>query len=311
MGNLSTLGAGVGTAVAPGIGTAIGGIAGGLGEVLGGLFGGGDDEQKKAAAAIARLQQIYGNLTPATAEALMRAGQAGNAAGVDPAGQQAMADALAHLQGVYQSGGMTEADRLAQEQATQAANQNEASQRGAIMQEMASRGQAGGGAELAARLASQQQTANAAHMAGSSSAQAAQARALAAMAESGQLGGQMTAAAQRAAAARDAMAQFNASQRLGAQGMAWDQQMQKAQGLAGGAAAEAGYYGGEAQRQREKAAGIGRAAGQTVGAGIAGWSMLPGKEKPAEYPGGANENTQGYYVADPTQMPRAKYPWEG
>jgi hypothetical protein len=81
----------------------------------------------------------------------------------------------------------------------------------------------------------------------------------------------MTAAAQRAAEAKNAMAQFNASQRLGAQGMSWDQQMQKAQGLAGGAGAEAGYYAGEAQRQRAKAAGIGRGVGSAVGGAVDYW----------------------------------------
>ena len=126
-------------------------------------------------------QQLQGTDQAATATAAQQAPS--NMAGVNTDAQSLAAQraALAQLANVGTNGGMTDADR-AQLQAT--INQTNAAadqQRQAQVQQLQMQGNAGTGAELAARLAGGQQMADANATAGAGVAESAQARALAAI----------------------------------------------------------------------------------------------------------------------------------
>lgn len=225
-----------------GLGDFIGSLGGlgALGEMAGGIFGGSGDAKRQRQI----LEQALAELKGTNAEA------GGSAYTSDPE----MLAALAAMRKGYEQGGMTQADKLAQQQAMQESARAERGREGALMQNMAARGMGGGGAELAARLANQQQATDAQWGAGAHQAGLAQQRAL----ES--LRGWSGLASQRAGA-RDAIAQFNASQRLNKAGM-----------VAGQANKNASYYGSEAERKRKQGAAIGGMAGS----GLAGLTGLPG-----------------------------------
>ena len=89
--------------------------------------------------------------------------------------------ALARLADIGTSGGMTDADRAQLQSTINQTNAAAAQQRAAQIQQLQMQGNAGTGAELAARLSGGQQTANAQAAAGADIAQSAQARALAAI----------------------------------------------------------------------------------------------------------------------------------
>lgn len=133
----------------------------------------------------------------------------------DPAMRQVQLNALSKLQEVGNAGGR-DAQFLAEQSRLETdINTNLKGQQDAIMQNLATRGMAGGGSELVARQMAAQGAANQqAQMAMEAKAQAQQ-RALQALMQSGQLGGQMQAqdfAQQSAKAqAQDAIAKFNAA----------------------------------------------------------------------------------------------------
>lgn len=161
----------------------------------------------------------------------------------DPALRQAQLNALAKLQEVGAAGGRDAQFLAEQSQLESDINRNLRGQQEAIMQNLATRGAAGGGQELVARQMSAQDAANRqAQMAMDAKAQAQQ-RALQALMQSGQLGGQMQAqdfgqAAQKAQAA-DAIARFNAanqqdvmSRNIGAKNQAQQYNVGTAQNIA-------------------------------------------------------------------------------
>lgn len=226
----------------------LGDILGGVGGFVGGLIGNSEasGEQEKARKAFEDALAAWQQLNP----------EAGASAvgSLDPAARNAQMDALAHMQQVYQQGGLTTQDRVAQEQAMLAAAQQERAQRGAIQQQMAARGQAGGGAELAGMLSGQQGSAMASHMAGQQAAASAQQRALEAMMESGQMGGMVRGQDLQKAQAQDLMSRFNAAQRT-----------TKVGGIAGAQTNLGGYYGGDAQRVRNQYTGMGQGLGTALG----------------------------------------------
>jgi len=200
----------------------------------GGLLGTGTDMLKNAGNALngitapdltmlipqLRLQVMQGSMTPAQAAAAVQ--EASNMANVktDQGSLQGQRDALSKLATIGNNGGMTEADRAALNATMDQTNANTAQQRAAQIQQMQMQGNAGTGAELAARLSGVQGGANSNAMAGASTAQAAQARALQAI-QSGLQGNaalntqQFSQEAQKAQAA-DAVNQFNAQARQAA-----------------------------------------------------------------------------------------------
>jgi hypothetical protein len=245
----------------------LGDILGGLGGAVGGLFGG-NDETEAARKAYQQALDAFKGLSPDQIDTLLQQSQTGASAfeSQDPTAMKAQLDALGHMQDVYRTGGMTMQDRVAQEEATQQANQNDAMRSGALRQEMAARGQGGGGAEIAARLAGAGSAANAAHMAGAHAAADAANRALSAMTGAGALGGQVSGLQNQQSAARDAMARFNASQRSDAYQQRWGETMDKARGVAGAAQGQGSFETDQAAKERAKYAGLGRAVGGAVGA---------------------------------------------
>lgn len=264
-------GAGAGAAFGP-YGAIIGGVGGGL---VGALSDDGPD-----------LQAIYGDLDIPTVEKLIAAGRLNGTAydqiREDPATREAQMRALAYLQNVGSAGGMDLQSRAAQDQAMQRQAQRDRAARMAVLNNMASRGMRGGGAELAASLADQQSSANANAMASTQAAAQARSRALQAFINSGQLGGQVRGqdwsnASQRAEA-RDAIARFNSQNARSAYSQNMDWQLAKARGMAG--AEQEGY-----QRSNEQAGAAGYLGGGAYGA-------LDDWQKRNQRPGGGSSYAQ-------------------
>src|SRR5574337_685965 len=118
-------------------------MVGGGGELLGGIAGeflGGRDRQRQA------IERALAELRGTNVEA----GPSAYGSNVDFLG------ALGALRRQYEQGGMSGADRLAQAQAMNEAATRARMQNQGLMQGMAQRGQLGGGAELAGRLANNQ-----------------------------------------------------------------------------------------------------------------------------------------------------------
>ena len=130
-------------------------------------------------------------------------------------GTQAQLRALQQMQGIASAGGYNnlERDQIAQAQRQAAAA--EKSQRDAQVQQMQMRGMAGGGGEMAARLAAQQGGANRAQGAATDIATQAQMRALQAMQAGGQMGQQVQSNATNRAQAIDAFNQANTNRAQG------------------------------------------------------------------------------------------------
>lgn len=178
------------------------------------------DEQKQQLA----LQDptVAGILQPYMQNASQNQIQGNAMAGVqtDPRLQQAQMNALQTLSSMGNQG-LSATDIAALNSANrQAAGQNQASQN-SIIQNLAQRGAAGGGLELATRLAAAQNASDQASQQSGQIASQAQQRMLQAVAQAGQLGGQMQQQqfgeqAQQAQAA-NAIAQFNAQQRAATQ----------------------------------------------------------------------------------------------
>jgi hypothetical protein len=178
-----------------------GALAGGALGALGGLFGDSD-------------------ITPLSPEEIAQM-QAGGTEfdkiRMDPTAMNAWMNALRQMQGVADEGGMDLQSRVAQRQAQAMAAQHEQMQRQAIQQAASNSQRYGGGGELAAQMMAQQGGANTAAMAGAQNASDARNRAIAAMAKTGQMAGDMRGQQFSEQAARaqsqDAINRFNASQR--------------------------------------------------------------------------------------------------
>jgi len=164
-----------------------------------------------------RLQVMQGQITPAQAAAAIQEASAMQDVTTDQQSLQGQRDALSKLANIGENNGMTEADRAALAATMNQTAAKTASDRAAQLQQMQMQGNAGTGAELAARLSGVQGGANANAMAGASTAQAAQARALAAIQAGLQgnanLNTQQFDQAAKKAAAQDAVNQFNAQAR--------------------------------------------------------------------------------------------------
>lgn len=134
----------------------------------------------------------------------------------DPRLAQAQMQALQKLQDVG-SMGLTPAEQVQAAEMQRQAQASEAQRQAGIIQNMKSRGVAGGGTEAAARLMSAQNMAN--QVASSSDKLRAEAfnRALQATSQAGELGTRLRSQEfgeqERVASAKDAIAQFNANQR--------------------------------------------------------------------------------------------------
>lgn len=156
---------------------------------------------------------MQGTMTPAEAQAVLQKDSLMNGVQTDAQTISQQRAALAKLADIGQSGGMTDADRSQLLATIQQTNAAAASQRQAQIQQLQMQGNAGTGAELAARLSGGQQMANANAMAGANVATSAQARALqaieAGMQGAGQLNTQLFGQQAQKAQAQDIVNQFN------------------------------------------------------------------------------------------------------
>jgi Chaperone of endosialidase len=165
----------------------------------------------------AALASVQGNMTPAQAEASQMEDSLMRGVNTDQQSLAGVRRNLTGLEDIAANKGLTEADRAQFAAIINQANAAEAQKRAAQIQQLQMQGNAGTGAELAARLSGSQQTANANALAGANIAQSAQARALQALQEgvtgnqalNTSLFSQDTAKAQ----AQDAVNQFNAQAR--------------------------------------------------------------------------------------------------
>lgn len=226
-------------------------ISGGLpliGGILGNIFGNGD--RQHAIDSYIQAQKTMQNAAPppdlAQALALQQYQRQGNynpqlesniqgqLTGINENQSpiQAQMQALQQLQQLGTSG-MNAQDRVALVSAMNQANQANQANTNAIIQNMAARGQAGGGAELAARLQASQGSANNMSQAANQAAANAAQRSLQAIAQGGGLAGQIrgqnfNTEAQNAAAANQ-LNRFNVQNQLGIQNQNTNSQNQAQQ----------------------------------------------------------------------------------
>lgn len=155
-----------------------------------------------------------GVITPEQAKAYLVEHSAYEDIGTDPRLRDAQLGALSSLQEIGTEGGLTAMDRAKVEELASRTGQEERGAREAIVQHAAEQGRGGTPAELAALLANQQGAATRASQQGTDIAAMAQERALQALTQAGALGGQIRSQdfgeKSDVAAARDALAKFNA-----------------------------------------------------------------------------------------------------
>lgn len=220
-------------------------IIGGVGSLLGGIFG--MSAQDRAAAQAKELAaqsvrdleaigipsieaqrivleqyQSAGEYTPELEEAITQGSSAMEGLTTDPKYKEAQLQALSKLQEVGDSGGMTLSDRSTLEKTMGNLNAKARGQREAILQDAQQRGGYGSGTSLAAQLMAQQDQAGAAREAGLSAAASAQQRALQAIQDAGSLGtnlrNQEFGEKADIARAKDQIQQWNAANRQDTQG---------------------------------------------------------------------------------------------
>jgi hypothetical protein len=225
-------------------------VAGGAGEVIGGLFGG-DDERRARHERERALAELAGLNVEAGASPL-------DGYNADPRLRTAQLGAVDEFGRIAREGGMDIGSRVALREAQDDTSARERGSREAILQNMAMRGQGGGGAELAAQLTNQQGSAARDASTGARAAADARTRALTALTQSGQLAGQTRGQdfgeAEGKAAAHDRIATFNASQRLN-----------RGTAVAGMRVSNANAMDQDAAQKRSRNSGAGSAVGQVVG----------------------------------------------
>lgn len=165
------------------------------------------------------MQDYAGDIDPALLASIPGLESALSQVTSDPRFTQAQYQSLGGLDELVAGGGMTQMDKLEFQRAQDQAGQESARQQASITRDMAERGIAGGGMELAQRLASAQGAANTSSAAAQNMAATAQQRALQALMERGNMAGDMQSQdfgrKSTAANARDMMAKWNQEQALG------------------------------------------------------------------------------------------------
>jgi len=157
---------------------------------------------------------VQGEMTPEQAQAFLQSDSEMRGVQSDQGSLQGQRAALSQLADIGENRGLTDADRAQFAAVMNQQNANAAQQRAAQIQQLQMQGNAGSGAELAARLSGVQGAANSNAAAGADVAKSAQARALAAiqagLAGNANLNTQMFDQAAKKAQAQDLVNQFNA-----------------------------------------------------------------------------------------------------
>lgn len=161
----------------------------------------------------AALQDYVGDVDPALLASVPGLESALAGISTDPRFTQAQHQSLGSLNEIIQGGGLSQMDKLNFQRAQDQAAQQAARQQSAVTRNMAERGIAGGGAELAQQLAASQGAANRSSDAAQNMAATAQQRALQAIMQRGSLAGDMQqqdfSRQSAIAQARDAMGRWN------------------------------------------------------------------------------------------------------
>lgn len=254
------------------IGMGVSAVASLIGELM---AGGKEAEARKVMAEAAKMydavelpkleQAVAQELGPSAFESIA----------VDPAYKSAQLDALNRLSQIAEEGGMTLADKAAMNQITGQLARRDAAARGAIREDMQARGTLGAGAELASRLAAQQESSQIASERGLGVAAQAQQRALDAIMNRGAMAGdirrQEYGEQSDLARSRDLINQYNAAARERAQGYnlglsqrEFENQMRRTGAQANARLGQGTQMMGEAQGIRQAAAGYGTAGGKVA-----------------------------------------------
>ncbi len=234
-------------------------VGGAAGEILGGIAGeifGRKDRKRARKLAEQSVRDVEGVNAEAGDSAM-------GGVNADPRMVAAQRSVLSRLMQEGNASGLGLQDRVALSEAQGQVGRQERGSREAILQSMSQRGMGGSGAELAAALTNQQGSADRSASVGARAAADARGRQLAALSQSGEMAGtvrgQDFGEQSEKAQAADAIAKFNAAQRLSKGGM-----------LSGARGGQAGVYGNQADRFAQMGAGIGSAAGQGIGFAAAG-----------------------------------------
>lgn len=229
-------------------------VAGGIGEIggsiVGSIVGAGDRKRQRRAmeAALRDIQNTNAEADPSAYGSIE----------ADPSLVTAQRSVLERLMREGTTDGLDRSERVGLAQAQQQIGRQERGGREAILQNMQSRGMGGSGSELAASLVNQQGSADRSAQMGSSAAAAARQRQLSALAQSGQMAGQVRGQGfgeqATKAGGMDAVSRFNAAARLNKAGM-----------QAGVRTGQANLYGQNAAQAESRGAGLGSAVGQGVG----------------------------------------------
>jgi hypothetical protein len=236
-------------------------------------------------------------------------------AAADPYSIEAQRTALQNMQGIYDAGGYTAAERAQLQMSQRDAAMNERSQRLAVQENARARGMGGGGMELMGALAAQQGGANRANDWANQIAVAGQQRAMQALQNSGNMAAQMRGQSfNEDTTRRQAADDWNRwqtnliggrqAQMADANQQAWNNQLVATQGLTGGNEALSGYHAAQEQEGQDNwqhtvqtAAAI-ASGGATGGAGAAigavGRTGATGAD-PYELPSATSRTTRRAY----------------
>jgi hypothetical protein len=271
-------------------------IIGGIGDVAGYFAGGSDRESARND--LIRARQNWEDINP-TINAQETGPSAFNNAGTDS--RAAQMDILAQLRNKYSQGGLDALDRgrLAEINASTAQAGRAAGE--AAKQDAARRGMLNSGNALVSQQVAGQGAAQVGSRAGVDAAAQAEAARRGALNQAGYIAGETRGQDYHRAAAQDAIQQFNARQRQGAQEATVGNQFRRAGGLQGSSEATAGAKYGDAARTQGLYGGIGRMAGSAANffvnpaAGAAGGGDAAG----GDYLGGASYFSDGGTVPGP------------
>ncbi len=161
----------------------------------------------------ARLQEILGLMKHVQQPEFDTSPLNAEAGQVDQGLKGKQLEAMAGLGEITRSGGMTLADKAAQNEAMNKAARQEAAGLSAIQQRMDARGTGSSGANLAMQLSNNQSSANRANDIGMKTAGNAQRRYLDALLKQGQMASNMSDQDMKARQARDVMKQYNQKNR--------------------------------------------------------------------------------------------------
>lgn len=248
-------------------------IAGGIGDTVGGIIAQGDAND--AQDYYRKEREGYEGLGPNIDYQDIAS---------DPAGRAAQMDALSQLQNQYRSGGLDAIDRAKLADINNNSNQLAEQNRQAVAQGAMRQGNWNSGNALVSQQLAGQQAANMANYQGIQAGSQALQNRQRAIGGAAEIGGNV-------ADARDMISRFNATNRLQAQQMSFNNALARQNGISRGYENQAGGAYEQADRTQRKAGSIGRTIGAGGDAAAAAFGGPPGA--------GAGSSTYLFNGGDP------------